>query len=640
MRKLKYLVILLMTATLNVSANNVNDLHSPSGNFQFSITREDNKALYSISRCTSDIIQSAQLGFRLADGTLLGKNITNISASAITEGDVGWKPVYGERSEITDHYHARNYELKGTNDWSMSLEVRCYDEGVAFRYHLKPKDKTKQNIILHELTEFAFTADHITWGAHRAQDGYRKTRISRMKSTYERPQIFYDEKDQLYIALGEARTIDFPSMMLKTSLTNTVSAALVGPVTFSGDLSTPWRFIMAENNPDELLAHNDLILNLNAPCAIEDTSWIKPGKVLREVTLSTEGAIACIDFAATHGLQYILFDAGWYGNEYDSRSDATTVTVDPRRSKGELDLHKAIAYGKEHGIGIILYVNRRALERQLDEILPLYKSWGVAGVKFGFVQTGSQQWNSWLHEAVRKAAEHQLMVDIHDEYRPTGYSRTYPNLMTQEGIAGDETNPTPKKSLGILFPRLLAGAADNTFCYFDDRVKGNRNHAFQLAKTICIYSPWQFLFWYDRPAASPRHLGGAGSKYRRDGRKPSTDNRIISEVPELKFFTRLPTVWDDSKVLKGSIEEFAVIARRSGDDWYIGALNASQPRTFEIDLKFLNSDTTYQLRSYTHDATLPDRTKVKIANSTIKAGDKLTITLPANDGSAYCITPL
>ncbi len=146
------------------------------------------------------------------------------------------------------------------------------------------------------------------------------------------------------------------------------------------------------------------------------------------------------------------------------------MTVDPKRSKGPLDLQEVIRYGKEHGIGVIVYVNRRALERQLDEILPLYRTWGIDGIKYGFVNVGSQKWTSWLHEAVRKAGAQRFMLDVHDEYRMTGYSRTWPNLMTAEGIHGDEGNPSNRVTLAYAFTRYLAGPADNTVCYYDARV--------------------------------------------------------------------------------------------------------------------------------------------------------------------------
>lgn len=189
---------------------------------------------------------------------------------------------------------------------------------------------------------------------------------------------------------------------------------------------------------------------------------------MREVTLTTEGGKALVDFAVKRNLQYIHFDAGWYGFEYDKASDATTVTLDPRRNPkiDALNLKEVVAYAKQHGIGVMLYVNQRALQQQLDEILPLYKSWGISGIKFGFVQVGSQVWTKWMHEAVKKCADYGLMVDIHDEYRPTGFSRTYPNLMTQEGIRGNEEFPDATHNVTLPFTRFVAGAADYTICYY------------------------------------------------------------------------------------------------------------------------------------------------------------------------------
>lgn len=145
----------------------------------------------------------------------------------------------------------------------------------------------------------------------------------------------------------------------------------------------------------------------------------------------------------------------------------------------------------------MVYVNQRALVQQLDTLLPLYKKWGLKGVKFGFVQIGNQRWSTWLHDAVRKCGEYDLMVDIHDEYRPTGFSRTYPNLMTQEGIRGNEEMPDATHNTTLPFTRYLAGAGDYTLCYFNNRVKNTKAH--QLAMAAVYYSPLQFMFWYDRP---------------------------------------------------------------------------------------------------------------------------------------------
>ena len=364
---------------------------------------------------------------------------------------------------------------------------------------------------------------------------------------------------------------------------------------------------MAGETAGELLENNSLLLNLNEPCAIADTSWIRPGKVIREVTLSTEGGIACVDFAVANGLQFIEYDAGWYGTREDT-SDARTV------SHPGLDLPAVIAYAREHGIGVILYVNRRALERDLDDLLPLYHEWGIAGLKFGFVQHGDQKWTRWMHEAIAKCAHYQIMVDVHDEYRMTGWQRSYPNFMTAEGIGGDETRPPNEQALANLFTRMIAAPADHTFCYYNRYVDETTSHAAQLAKTVCFFSPWQFLFWYDRPS------NAAGE-------------------PELEFFKHLPTTWDETRVLHSKIGEFAVIARRKGDDWLIGCLNAVAPRTLPVPLDFLPEGVAYTASLYTDDPQAQTRTHVGIERREVGSKSVIEADMGARGGMAIRLVP-
>jgi alpha-glucosidase len=453
---------------------------------------------------------------------------------------------------------------------------------------------------------------------------YTNIPVNQIRPGCERPLLFRGA-DDCYAALAEARLVDFARMKFAPlkGQPHSLVAELGSPVTATLPLRTPWRVVMVGNSPGQLLERNYLLLNLNDPCAIADTSWIKPGKVIREVTLTTVGGKACVDFAVKRKLQYIEFDAGWYGPENDNRSDARAVNVDPARSKGPLDLQEVIRYANERGIGVILYVNRRALERQLDELLPLYRSWGVKGIKFGFVNVGSQQWTTWLHEAIRKAAAHQLMVDVHDEYRPTGWTRTYPNLMTQEGIRGDEERQPNQQCLTTLFTRMLAGSADNTICYYDTRVTNQASHAYQLAKAVCIYSPWQFLYWYDRPPTSPQKIGGAGNA-----------QTSIGDEPELELFDYLPTVWDETKVLHGRVGEFAVIARRSGSDWFIGGMNSDEKRELDVPLSFLEAGTKYDAHFYLDDPAVKTRTQIRIERRVLDSSQTLKMVLPPRGGQA------
>lgn len=601
---------------------------SPNGRIevQVEVKEVDQKSRlnYSVKLDGAVLLEDSTVTFVRSDNVVIGDHLKLLSATKLTSIRNKWKPVYGERSEIKDDYNYQSFHCQDTQTKdSFYFHVRCYDQGVAFRTMV---GNGKPISLIEERSEFCFPGDPTTWRTNAAQGEYDKVRLIELGDNVERP-LTVQTGPYRYAAIAEAAAIDYPMMRLKAVPGDkpTVVSQLQGEVTSGGTLYTPWRAILVGNTPGDLLLNNDLILNLNKPCAIEDTSWIKPGKVLREISLTNDGAKAAVDFAAANNFQYVEFDAGWYGYEYDDASDATTVTLDPKRSAGPLDLQEMVKYADERGIGVIVYVNRRALEKQLDEILPLYKSWGIAGVKYGFVNTGSQKWTSWLHEAVRKAAEHQLMVDIHDEYRPIGYSRTYPNLMTQEGVRGDEARPSTSLALTTLFTRNLAGAADHTICYFDPRVDQLWSHGQQLAKAVCTYSPWQFIYWYDTPLTAEQ-----------DGK--SSRSRIV-DSPELEFFQAVPTVWDETKVIHGEIGEYAVIARRSGDVWYVGAMNANEKRELKLPLNFLSPGTQYHARRYRDDASLKTKTKVRIDDQSVDSTTELTISLLPNGGEAIRIAP-
>jgi len=625
--------LLILLSPLSSAESNSLSLDSPDGRLTLTVAvREEGGAAgnpyYSVSFEGEVIIAPSRLGMLLEDRISLLEG-AGIVSSGTASNDSTWKPVYGERSTVRDRFNslAVTFRRKRPPQIETRIEFRAYNEGIAFCYRIPEQAGLDEVRIDRDLTEFRFTADHEAWAVYSAQGRYKKTPVSRIKRGCERPLVVR-VGENLYLAVAEARLVDFARMKLAPlpEAGFALAADLSGKAVCHLPFRSPWRIIMAARSPGGLLENNDLFLNLNDPCAIEDTSWIKPGKVIREVTLTTLGGRACVDFAADHGIRYVEFDAGWYGHEYDDSSDATTITVDPKRSPGPLDLHEIIRYARSRDVGIILYVNRRALEKQLDEVLPLFRKWGIKGVKYGFVNVGSQKWTAWLHDAVKKAADHELMVDVHDEYRPTGFSRTYPNLMTQEGVAGDETSPSNEQTLTILFTRMLCGAADNTICYYDGRVEKNASHAYQLAKAVCLFSPWQFVYWYDRPAASPGAKGGAGGQ-----------KKAIGREPELEFFDQVPTVWDETRVIHGEIGRYAVIARRSGFDWYVGCMNDSTKRVLKLPLDFLDKDREYRAQIYSDDRAVETRTHVRIDRRDVDAGTVLEVDLAPRCGQAIRI---
>lgn len=596
-------------------------LSSPNNKYRFEIHLNKSQIYYQTFFNNIEIVEKSSLGFELKEYGLIPKKffVQSVEKSNV---DTTWEPVYGERNKYPEQFEQVLIKLgSGKKELpELQIEIRAYNEGVAFRYRIVSQGKVS---IESELTEFALPIESEFWVSEFAQAHIEKRTFAELKRNvaYERP-LLAQVNDSLFVALGEAGLVDFSRMKLvKHKLKKGVLVAeLSGNVEFNEIIESPWRTIVAGNTVGELLEKNYLVLNLNKPCKIEHTDWIKPGKVIREGTLTTQGGIKCIDFAVKHNLQYIEFDAGWYGDEYDSTSDATIVNP----VKRSLDLPQVVKYADSKGIGVILYVNRIALRKQLDEVLPLVSSWGVKGLKFGFVEVDSQEAMVWLHEAVRKAAEYELMVDIHDEYRPTGYSRTFPNLMTQEGVRGDEASSDNTLVLKTLFVRMLAGAADHTNCYFSTRVDETMgSHASQLAKAVCIYSPWQFLYWYDRPIGSLKVKEGAIN--------------YIFEVPELSFFDQLPVVWDDTKVIDGYPGEYAVVARKSGTTWFVGGLNGNQEREFTIPVDFLDSNTQYEATIYTDNEEVQTLTRVAIEKRTVTSIDTIESSLGKNEGMAIII---
>ncbi len=529
--------------------------------------------------------------------------------TTMTARDTVWHNRFGERSTVRDSYNGiiLHFERKDGSGYRIDVEMRAYDEGVAFRYCLPVQGNAFYQRIKADDTEFTFPEGSRAWYTSWAQGPYELREFKGWEDECERPMTV-QIGDSLYAAVGEAAAIDFPRTKLKLddSKPNTVKASLNDDGT---DIATPynmpWRIIMAAESLGGLVENNDIFLNLNEPSAIADDSWITPGKIMRETRLTTENAMAVIDFCAAHGMQYLLFDAKWYGPEFDPRSDASKVVA-------KIDLPKVIAYGREKGIGIWLYVNQRALQ-QAWELFPLFEKWGVTGVKFGFVQFCNQHWADHLHRLVRLAAKHHLLVNIHDEYRPVGYSRTYPNLLTQEGIRGNEEFPSAGHNTVLPFTRMLCGAGDYTVCYFDRRLKNT--HAHQLALPVVFFSPLQTLYWYDTPA-------------------------VIKDVPELKFFDDVPVVWDDTKVVDDSVGKHVVIARRSGSEWFVGAIAGDESCRIGIPTSaFLADGKKYVVETYTDNDEVDTPTKVEAGRYIVSGGDVLRFDLKERGGAALRFIP-
>ncbi|MDE6452664.1 MAG: glycoside hydrolase family 97 protein [Muribaculaceae bacterium] len=520
--------------------------------------------------------------------------------------DTTWHPLYGERSTVRDNWRGGTVHMSrhdGSN-YRLDIQARAYDEGVAFRYFFPEHPAAVFHKVTDDLTTYRLPEGTMLWAEEWAQAPFMRVAPDSVTHPVERA-LTLEFPDGYWGALTDADTDDWCLTRFDSRGDNTLGSVMYSPVDIVTYYATPWKVVMAADTPGQLLEHNDIILNLNPPCEVDDAAaWVRPGTIMRETTITTEGALRTLDFCAEHNIQYMLFDWLWYLPCTSHDGDATKV-VD------KLDMPRVVEYARERGIGIWLYVNQHALMKQQRELLPLLSRWGIVGIKSGFVQYASHRWATWLHDLVRDAARNHLLMNIHDEYRPSGFSRTYPNLLTQEGIHGNEEWPDATHNVTLPFTRMINGAADYTICYFDPRLRNT--HAHQLAASVVFYSPLQTILWYDKPE---RYHG----------------------EPEIEWFERLRTVWDDSRVLSGTPGEHIVMARRSGADWWLGAMTGNDARTLPLTFEFLEPGAKYTARIFTDDPSVDTATHVRCATKKINSKTKMQLELLPRGGAAMIIT--
>lgn len=622
--------ILLLAANISFSRQIIDStkvsLLSPDKNYVLSFYQKRNNdgtktMFYKIDYKNQPVIYESALDIQLdnnlseramalkVDGHAKWCENLKVVSIAYASKDESWKPVCGEQSLIRDNYNEAVIHLvKDDNPiYLMNVEIRAYNEGIAIRYFFPENEKGTYFRVMGENTQFSLPEGTKAWHHSWAQAPYKLLPLKEWPDESERP-LTLELPDGKFACLAEAQMVDYARTKFKLSKEkpNTIVTSMYTAADLISPFSTPWRVIMVGEKAGDLVENNDLILNLNVPSKIRNLNWIKPGKIIRVMTQTTKDAFENIDFAVKHNLQYILFDWKWYGPAFSFSSDATKVAIP------DFDLPAIISYGKQKGIGVWLYCNLQGLYAQSDSLFRIYKEWGVKGVKFGFVQAGSHRWTTWIEEMFKKAAENNIMVNVHDDWRPTGEQRTWPNLMTAEGIRGNEEMPDATHNTILPFTRYIAGAADYTICYYDKRIK--TTHAHQLALAAIYYSPIQTLYWYDKPAVS-------------------------NNEPELEFWDKIPTSWDETKVLQGAPGEYVSAARRKGDDWFVGTITNNDARTLKLSFDFLPKAKKFTATFYSDDDAAPTNTKVKVECKTITSATVIETKLKASGGQAIWITP-
>ena len=556
------------------------------------------------------IFKDSPIRLKLGNGYTLGVASELISFEE-SSFDETWEPVVkGRRNQIRNHYREIHVLLREPHPSKIGesicfeITARAYDDGVAFKYRIPNSSQTDWNQLLEDTTEFRFygnptcwAADHKRFLSHQ-EEPYNKSRVRDLpEGQYIGSPFVLRFSRNRHAAITEAALVDFSAFYLEkgsigaehVSVRTKLTRHENNPVAVQSDgtIESSWRAVMVAQQLSDLYT-NDMLLNLNVPCAIEDTSWIKPGMMAWDhwwsggVKMNTETIKEYIQLAADMGWDYQLIDWQWYGVFDNSQADFSTVNR-------AVDMDEVLRFAKEKGIKLWLWMcwtdtNRN--DAYLDAFQQ-FENWGIAGVKIDFMQRDDQWMVNWYHKIVKAAAEHQLMVNFHGAYKPTGWRRTYPNLITREGVLGQEHSKwsrrvTPEHNCTLLFTRNLLGEMDYTPGGFLNRtaedfvmaereggssqVMGTRAH--NLALFVLFESP--VMCACDHPDHY-RDQSGAD------------------------FLEIVPTVWDETICLDGRIGEFGVLAKQSGEDWFLGAITNEKERTLEVSLDFLG-DGNYEMK--------------------------------------------
>lgn len=628
--KKKILIGVLLCCANIVLAENAKELSvaSPDGKqvikfWQESVEPGVQKLVYHVEYDGKTVLNESQAGLQL-DNTVwehaLAKRFVHpkcwmdnfeVDSVSYSSFDETWTPILGERSVVRNSYNAGIIYLskKDGSQYRLNVEVRAYNEGVGFRYYFPEHPDAIFHKVVGDLTEYSFEPGAKAWAAEWAQAPYKLLSIDDIKIPVERA-LTLELSNGLWVSLMDADVDDWcqTRFIAAKNKSNTLASDMYSIVDVVTYAATPWKVILVADRAGDLIEHNDIVLNFNPPCEIKNTDYIKPGTMFRDVVLTTESALDAVDFCAEHKIPYVLFCWKWY-------MPVTSHDGNPLNPVDKLDLPRAIAYAKEKGIGVWLYLNQHALMKfNIDEVLGIIKSWGVVGIKPGFVEYSSHRWAVWVHDMVRLAAKHELMVNIHDEFRPSGFSRTYPNLVTQEGIRGNEEFPDATHNTVLPFTRMINGAGDYTICYFDKRLKNT--HAHQLALSLIMYSPVESIFWYDTPSRA-------------------------NNEPELEWFEQLETTFDDSYVLDGHPGQNITMARRKGAEWWVGAITNNEASQQMVNLSFLDTDKTYLARIYTDGGEkIKTATHVRCTSLLVTGKQIMKFSLQARGGVAIHLTPI
>ncbi|RGN42423.1 MULTISPECIES: glycoside hydrolase family 97 protein [unclassified Bacteroides] len=664
------IVSLLLILLCGCSHHPQTEISSPDGTIKIYFCLNDsNRMAYRISINDSSFIAPSQLGFEANNGINLYKDF-QITGTDFSTKDEVWTQPWGENKSIRNHYNEVAIHLKDSKATRLTIRFRAFDDGIGFRYEYQVPN-IDSLFIINELTEFNIANNGVSWSIPANFETYellyRTLPINKVE-TANTPMTFKTDND-IYASIHEAALTDFPEMTLKqTEACNFKSELAPWPdgikARFAGgNVTTPWRTIQIAKEAVGLI-NSGLILNLNEPCALETTDWIKPMKYVgiwwgmhlgvETWTMddrhgaTTENAKRYIDFAAANNIEAVMFE-GW--NE-GWESWGGMQTFDYTKPYADFDIVEVARYAKEKNIQIIGHHetggNIPNYERQLDKAYKWYADLGIHSVKTGYA--GAYPGGYWHHsqygvrhyrKVVETAAKYHTTIDAHEPIKDTGIRRTYPNMMTREGARGmewngwSEGNPPEHHEL-LPFTRLLAGPMDYTPGTFDilyektrnspkrkkwnDLDKGNSRVNTTLAKQI---ANWVILY-------SPLQMA-------------SDMIENYENHPAFQFFRDFDADCDWSRALAGEPGEFVVVVRKAKQNYFLGASTNEEARTINIKLDFLEKGELYKATIYADgkDANWETNpTDYQITEQIVTANESLSITMATGGGQAISFMPV
>ena len=652
MRKkiLQPVLILFISSLVHAQKSKSFNITSPDGNIQLKVGA-GSKLQWSVTHQSQAIIAPSSISLKLQSGEVLGDN-AQITSSKNEKVNNKIAALNYKKDTVEDDYTQLTLNCNG----DYGVIFRAYNDGVAYRFFTKKKDSI---IIQSEEADFNFTDDEYAYIPYSNQPHNHDKYECSFENTYQHIKLSQFVKDTVAFApvlvelannkkavITEADLEDYPGMFLTngkilTGLSgdfapyvledkqgghNNLQAYVTKRADYiartNGTRSFPWRVVVISTNDKDLL-NNDMVYRLASPSRVEDVSWIKPGKVAWDwwsdwnishvdfkAGINTQTYKYYIDFAAANHIEYILLDEGWANS------------LDIMQIVPEVNLQEIIDYGKQKNVGVWLWGGWLPLDKKIDEALGKYSKMGIKGFKIDFMDRDDQKMVQFYYRMAKKAAEYYLMIDYHGAYKPTGLQRTFPNILNIEAVHGMEqlkwSNPDmPQFDVSIPFIRMIAGPMDYTPGAMRNGTKetfrpinampmsqGTRCH--QLAMYVMYEAPFEMLS--DNPTTYMR------------------------EQECLNFMSNVPTTFDETVELDGKVSEYAAIARRKGDSWYVGAMSNWNARDITIDLSFLK-DGNYEAEIF-QDGINADRdaTDYKKEVKQVSSKDKLTVHLSNGGG--------